>query len=57
MSLVVEGPSKATVSMKQEDYGITKIDYNILIAGKYKFFIRFDKINIPGSPFPIILEE
>ena len=53
LSLFVEGPSKAEVSMRQKEYGISEIDYVCSKSGKYKFYLRFDSQDIPGSPFQV----
>jgi len=57
LSIAVEGPSKADIQFEDRKDGSCGVQYSVVESGPYEVSIKFNDEQIPGSPFPVFIEE
>ena len=53
----MEGPSKADIEFEDRKDGSCGVIYKVTESGAYEVSIKFNDDHIPGSPFPVFIEE
>lgn len=53
LGLTVEGPSQAPIDCQDNRDGTCTVYYTPAEAGAYAIYVRFNDVNVPGSPFQI----
>ncbi|CAH8512730.1 unnamed protein product [Schistosoma turkestanicum] len=53
LGLAVEGPSEAPIDCHDNHDGTCTVYYTPSVYGSYSVYIRFNDLNVPGSPFNV----
>ncbi|CAH8854640.1 unnamed protein product [Trichobilharzia szidati] len=56
LGLAVEGPSEAPIDCQDNRDGTCTVYYTPSEAGAYSVYVRFNDVNVPGSPFHVNVE-
>ncbi|CAG9862811.1 unnamed protein product [Phyllotreta striolata] len=56
LSLEIEGPSESRIICKDNNDGTCVIEYTPTEPGEYTLSIKFKDMDIPGSPFKVLIE-
>ena len=57
LGLAIEGPSEAKMTCKDNRDGSCTVEYIPTVQGDYDVNIKFDEMNIPGSPFRVPVKD
>ena len=53
LAVAVEGPSRSDVKYSDNHDGSVKVNYMPSVPGEYKITVKYDGINVRGSPFTV----
>ncbi|CAH8565845.1 unnamed protein product [Schistosoma bovis] len=53
LGLAVEGPSEAPIDCQDNRNGTCTVYYTPSVYGSYAVYVRFNDVNVPGSPFNV----
>uniref|UniRef100_A0A5K4F492 Filamin-related n=1 Tax=Schistosoma mansoni TaxID=6183 RepID=A0A5K4F492_SCHMA len=53
LGLAVEGPSEAPIDCHDNRNGTCTVYYTPSVCGSYAVYVRFNDVNVPGSPFNV----
>ncbi|TPP66480.1 Filamin-A [Fasciola gigantica] len=57
LGLALEGPADAQIQCHDNKDGTCTVDYLPTKAGTYDVFVKFNDMNIPGSPFAVPIKD
>nr|CAH8850742.1 unnamed protein product [Trichobilharzia regenti] len=57
LGLALEGPADAQIQCQDNKDGTCTVDYLPTRAGNYDVFVKFNDVNIPGSPFQVPIRD
>ncbi|TNN09515.1 Filamin-A isoform 1 [Schistosoma japonicum] len=57
LGLALEGPADAQIQCQDNKDGTCTVDYLPTRAGTYDIFVKFNDMNIPGSPFQVPIRD
>ncbi|CAH8555281.1 unnamed protein product [Heterobilharzia americana] len=57
LGLALEGPADAQIQCQDNKDGTCTVDYLPTRAGTYDVFVKFNDMNIPGSPFQVPIRD
>ncbi|TGZ55158.1 hypothetical protein CRM22_010478 [Opisthorchis felineus] len=57
LGLAIEGPADAQIQCHDNKDGTCTVDYLPTKAGPYDVFVKFNDMNVPGSPFQVPIRD